>query len=64
MRTEADEQGTDGESGGVLPQDCRASHVLVCGGRNFPDRDAVWKILYALREESGELVQEIVEGGA
>ena len=36
--------------------------ILVCGGRNYADRDAVWNELGAMRAEHGCLT--VIQGGA
>lgn len=41
-----------------------ADRVLVCGGRNWQDRDTVWQALYAIPADCGDLILEIIEGGA
>lgn len=38
--------------------------VLVCGGRDFQDRDAVWNGLYGLVNDRGDLISAVIEGGA
>lgn len=36
--------------------------VLVCGGRDYADREAVWRELDAIRSQNGDLC--VIEGGA
>jgi predicted Rossmann-fold nucleotide-binding protein len=38
--------------------------VLVCGGREYADEEAVARALYAAREDTSQMIRCIIEGGA